>query len=186
MTRGRTANTAHLIASDVSEARDQWIAVFARDRADLGPAHAAQLAAAEAARYATPRPVEQVLVDLQQAWTVEQRSLERLAVLEPWCAGLRQAMELQAAHGGELARLEDHARQAALAAEQATRRVQAAEAALTEQAGWIREGLFAAWDDQRGAARAAAKVVIEGPGWWGLQRAPVARAGEQLIGWADR
>ena len=40
MTRGRTANTAHLIAADLGQAREQWIAVFARDRADLGPAHA--------------------------------------------------------------------------------------------------------------------------------------------------
>jgi hypothetical protein len=29
-------------------------------------------------------------------------------------------------------------------------------------------------------------VVLEGPGWWGLQRAPVARARDQLAGWADR
>jgi exodeoxyribonuclease V alpha subunit len=52
MTRGRRSNTAHLIAENVGDARDQWIAVFARDRADLGPAHAAALAATEAARYA--------------------------------------------------------------------------------------------------------------------------------------
>jgi conjugative relaxase-like TrwC/TraI family protein len=51
MTRGRTANTAHLIAADSAEAREQWIAVFGRDRADRGPAHAAALAAAEAARH---------------------------------------------------------------------------------------------------------------------------------------
>jgi len=58
MTRGRTANTAHLVAADLAEARQQWIAVFGRDRADLGPGHAAQLAAAEAARYAQPRPLD--------------------------------------------------------------------------------------------------------------------------------
>ncbi|MGH8862621.1 MAG: MobF family relaxase, partial [Jatrophihabitantaceae bacterium] len=40
MTRGRAANTAHLIAESVEDARMQWVAVFARDRADLGPAHA--------------------------------------------------------------------------------------------------------------------------------------------------
>jgi exodeoxyribonuclease V alpha subunit len=58
MTRGRRFNIAHLIAEDLSEARERWIAVFARDRVDLGPAHAAQLAAAEAARYAPGRSVE--------------------------------------------------------------------------------------------------------------------------------
>ena len=52
MTRGRSTNTAHLIAANAAEAREQWIAVFGRDRADLGPAHAAARAAGEAARYA--------------------------------------------------------------------------------------------------------------------------------------
>ncbi|WP_448642456.1 MobF family relaxase [Geodermatophilus sp. URMC 63] len=186
MTRGRTANTAHLVAGDLAAARKQWLAVFARDRADLGPGHAAAQAAAEAARYATPRPEQQLLADLHAAWTVEQRSMERLAVLQPWCDALRQAMALQAAHGGELARLEDYARQATHSAEQVTQRVQVADAVLAEEADRIREGLLAAWDAERGAARAAAKVVLDGPGWWGLKRAPVARAGEQLAGWADR
>jgi len=35
----------------LDEAREQWVAIFARDRADLGPAHAAELAA-QGARYA--------------------------------------------------------------------------------------------------------------------------------------
>jgi hypothetical protein len=43
-----------LVATDPAEARQQWMAVFGRDRADLGPSHAAQLAATEAARYAHP------------------------------------------------------------------------------------------------------------------------------------
>ena len=40
MTRGRDHNTAHLLAETLDEARAQWIEVFSRDRADLGPAHA--------------------------------------------------------------------------------------------------------------------------------------------------
>jgi ATP-dependent exoDNAse (exonuclease V) alpha subunit len=71
MTRGRLSNTAHLVAADVAQARAQWIAVFGRDRADLGPGHAAELAAREAARdrqdrsghgttAAPPRPVAPV------------------------------------------------------------------------------------------------------------------------------
>ena len=51
MTRGRDTNTAHLVAEDLDDARQQWTAVFSRDRADLGPAHAAGLAAEEAAKY---------------------------------------------------------------------------------------------------------------------------------------
>jgi len=51
MTRGREANTAHLIAEDLKDARAQWTLTFARNRTDLGPAHAARLAAQEAAKY---------------------------------------------------------------------------------------------------------------------------------------
>ena len=51
MTRGRHANTAHLAAESVEDARAQWVAVFSRDRADLGPGHAAQLAADDIDRY---------------------------------------------------------------------------------------------------------------------------------------
>ena len=61
MTRGRHANTVHLVAENVDEARAQWIATFSRDRADLGPAHAAQTVADDIDRYGpqvTPRGTE--------------------------------------------------------------------------------------------------------------------------------
>ena len=51
MTRGRETNTAHLVAEDLDDARQQWTLTFARNRTDLGPAHAARLAAEEAAKY---------------------------------------------------------------------------------------------------------------------------------------
>lgn len=51
MTRGRDANTAHLVAEDLDDARQQWVSTFARNRADLGPAHAARLAAEESGKY---------------------------------------------------------------------------------------------------------------------------------------
>ena len=51
MTRGRRSNTAHLVAETVEDARQQWIEVFARDRADLGPAHARQRAIDDIDRY---------------------------------------------------------------------------------------------------------------------------------------
>jgi len=70
MTRGRETNIAHLVAGNVKDARAQWMATFARDRADLGPAHAARLAASEAATYAAGRPLEAVLTDLRAAWTL--------------------------------------------------------------------------------------------------------------------
>ncbi len=97
MTRGRTANTAHLVAADLAEARQQWMAVFGRDRADLGPGHAAQLPATEAARYAQPRSLDQVRAELREAWTVEQRCLDRLAVLQSQRDTLRAVATRQAA-----------------------------------------------------------------------------------------
>ena len=51
MTRGRHHNTAHLVADTVDDARSQWVDVFSRDRADLGPGHAAQRAADDIDRY---------------------------------------------------------------------------------------------------------------------------------------
>jgi len=56
MTRGRHINTAHLVAENIEDARCQWIEVFGRDRADLGPAHAARLATEEADKYLSGPP----------------------------------------------------------------------------------------------------------------------------------
>jgi exodeoxyribonuclease V alpha subunit len=64
MTRGRQTNTAHLIASDTAEAREQWIGVFARDRADLGPTHAGMQAALEVDRYGAA-PLSPPLIEPQ-------------------------------------------------------------------------------------------------------------------------
>ncbi len=60
MTRGRDNNVAHLVADTTDDARRQWIELFGRDRADLGPAHAAHRAANDIERYgpaARPRPL---------------------------------------------------------------------------------------------------------------------------------
>ena len=55
MTRGRHDNTAHLVAENIEDARKQWVEVFSRDRADLGPAHAKQQALDAVDRYGTKR-----------------------------------------------------------------------------------------------------------------------------------
>jgi len=61
MTRGHENNTAHLVADTLDDARRQWIDVFGRDRADLGPTHAAKLAAEAVERYGpTARPAPYV------------------------------------------------------------------------------------------------------------------------------
>ena len=71
MTRGRRNNVAHLVAVDMDDARRQWDEVFSRDRADLGPAHAARRAATDVERYAPHRPLDVALAELQAAWTKE-------------------------------------------------------------------------------------------------------------------
>ena len=61
MTRGRQHNTAHLVADDIDDARRQWVEIFSRDRADLGPTHAAACAAEDIDRYgpnAAPRYID--------------------------------------------------------------------------------------------------------------------------------
>ncbi|TYL50016.1 relaxase domain-containing protein [Nocardioides sp. BGMRC 2183] len=55
MTRGRERNVAHLVADSVEDARRQWIDVFGRNRADLGPTHARRAAAEAVARYSPRR-----------------------------------------------------------------------------------------------------------------------------------
>lgn len=56
MTRGRELNVAHLVADDFAAARRQWVGVFSRDRADLGPAHAAERATANIDTYGPQHP----------------------------------------------------------------------------------------------------------------------------------
>lgn len=56
MTRGRRTNVAHLVAEDLDDARKQWIDVFSRDRADLGPRHARGLAIDAIDRYGPNAP----------------------------------------------------------------------------------------------------------------------------------
>jgi exodeoxyribonuclease V alpha subunit len=56
MTRGRHHNIAHLVAESLDDARSQWVEVFSRDRADLGPSHAARRAADDIDRYGPSAP----------------------------------------------------------------------------------------------------------------------------------
>jgi len=65
MTRGRHRNVAHLVAESIEDARSQWVDIFNRDRADLGPGHAAQRAADDIDRYGPSAPAP--LTGLQAA-----------------------------------------------------------------------------------------------------------------------
>jgi hypothetical protein len=185
MTRGRTANTAHLVATDPAEAREQWITAFGRDRLDLGPGHAAELAAREATRYAQPRPFEQALADLYQAWTTEHRCLARLTLATSRRDLLRKLVGLEAGHADRLAALNANYRQTAIDAQHAQQRADASAAVVTTEADRLRDRLLTAWDAQRDTAHQAARTVLDGPGRFGLRRAAVARASGQLTAWAD-
>ena len=88
MTRGRDANTAHLVAEDRADARQQWILTFARDRADLGPARAARLAAEEAAKY---EPYQELTRPAQSA-RPEASSVRRPEPDRPWSRPPGQGM----------------------------------------------------------------------------------------------
>jgi exodeoxyribonuclease V alpha subunit len=186
MTRGRETNTAHLVAADLAEAREQWIAVFARDRTDLGPAHAGELAAAEGARYAAARPLEEVLADLREAWTTEQHYLERLEIAEPERDELRQIIALHAEHAVQLATVDADYRKAAVVADRIQGEADALGAVVAAEGDRMRGTLLAAWDAERGAAQAAAAVVLAGPGRLGFRRGALARSTDRLTAWADR
>lgn len=71
MTRGRNDNVAHLVAETLHDARKLFNDTLGRDRADLGPAHAAQRAAQDVERYAPHRHLHAALADLRAAWTQE-------------------------------------------------------------------------------------------------------------------
>jgi exodeoxyribonuclease V alpha subunit len=184
MTRGREANTAHIVATDLDEAREQWVAVFARDRADFGPGHAAEQAAREAANYAQPRPLDDVLVDLHEAWDVEQRCLQRLARDEPRRDALREIAALRRDQPGELATCDTRLQQTRIDTQHANHRAELSGALIAREAERIRDALLHEWDSQRDTARDAAQVVRAGPGRLGLRLAAVNRATEHLAHWS--
>ena len=68
MTRGQNGNTAHLVADTVEQARKQWVEVFARDRADLGPAHAKRQAIEAIDRYGPQERRRPVEVTVEDPW----------------------------------------------------------------------------------------------------------------------
>ncbi len=184
MTRGRAANTAHLIADSVQDAREQWVAVFARDRADLGPAHAAELAAREADRYAQQRPLGLVLGELRAAWTVEADAQIRLDDAQRRCALLRDLVDITAQREATVAPLREAYERSRDAATDADTRLAALEKLVTTQAGDHAAALRSAWDGQRDTARAAAWTVRDGTGRVGQRRAAVREAREYLQQWS--
>ena len=185
MTRGRTNNTAHLVADTLDQAREQWITAFSHDRADLGPAHAADLAAAEAERYAPHRPLQEALAELHHTWTLEQDCLDQLVSDRHRRDQLRHIIAVTAERDAVMPPLEAAHHAARLRADQAAERFAQVAAAVDAHACHIADHLHRTWDSQRPAARAAAHTVRAGPGRLGQHSRAVRHASDQLQQWAD-
>ena len=183
MTRGRASNTAHLVAADLDDAREQWITTFNRDRADLGPAAAGQAAARAAGGYRTPRPLSEVLADLRAAWTDQltaHRHLQRLAErLEHFQAQAAWEAHCQQA----LAPLETQRDAARTALERADQTAAGCAAVLTGRAEHHATALHQAWDAQLVHAEHAAGTLAAGPGRLGIHRGRVRTAQQHLDTW---
>jgi exodeoxyribonuclease V alpha subunit len=186
MTRGRDHNTAHLVADTPQEARNQWIEVFSRDRADLGPAHAGRLAAQEASQYATHRQLGVALADLRDAWTHEHALFEDLTAARGERDQLRQVVPLLAQHdarvAAESATYEQARAHATLAGEHADQLAAVVGNDTSQLAGRLRQE----WDTQRPATRAAAQTIRAGTGRIGQHRRELRRASQHLQAWAQQ
>ncbi len=186
MTRGRDLNTAHLVADTPEMAREQWIEVFGRDRADLGPAHAARLAAQEASQYATHRPLEAALSDLRDAWTGEHDLAQDLTAAKAQCDRLAQVVPLRAQHDAQVdARLtayEQARANATQASQHADQLCELVDNDTTQLAG----RLHREWETPRPGARAAARTIGAGSGRIGQHRGAVRRAEQHLRSWGQQ
>ncbi|MDQ6687290.1 MAG: hypothetical protein M3Z50_06720 [Actinomycetota bacterium] len=186
MTRGREANTAHLVAEDLETARDQWIGAFGRDRADLGPAHAAQLAAAEADNYVPTRPLNRVLADLRAAWAQQADLHEQHEDLTWTRNGYRRAAETRARYDpalDQLAHAEESARGRWLAARE---RAEELDVTVAAERGELRATTWRAWQADQPGANHAAATIRGGTGRFGKHRAEVRDARTELVAWAEK
>ena len=190
MTRGRQTNTAYLIAADLDHAREQWVAVFGRDRADHGPGHAGAAAARAAADFAPapvpagPQQLEAVLGQLSAAWTEQDRARDRLQGIERSLATTEKQAAWWEHCQDVLTPLEQRYETARTANETANQASAGCAGVLAEAAEGIAADLRHAWDAQLWDAEADARIVAAGPGRLGLHRARVRDASQRLDGWA--
>ncbi len=186
LTRGRHANTAHLIAATDTEAREQWSLAFGRDRADLGPAQARQAAERDAARYAPPRPVNAVLAELREAWLAREQAREQLARLWPMLRNAEDAAARLAELQPTLDRADARLHAARTGYDDARHRLAATDHAIAAQTDQHAARLHAAWQHERPAAHAAARRIQAGTGRFGRGRHDLTAAQDRLEAWAER
>ena len=194
MTRGRAANTAHLVADSIDDARAQWVAVFGRDRADLGPAAAVVTARADLARYGhqpdvpplRTAPGGDLITALRRAWNVEATHVEWLQRAQTVRDQLRAVADLRRQQAIETAPLHAAHAQATAAARAADAAVAANTETMTTEAEQLRRQVQAAWDAEQPAAGRHAITVLTGPGRFGIHTLAVNRSAEELARWAVR
>jgi conjugative relaxase-like TrwC/TraI family protein len=186
MTRGRANNTAHIVAENLDEARAIWVGVMGRDRADLGPAHAATRAAEEMERYAPQRPVGVVLAKLKAAWTTQADLQARYDRLTSEREDLEAVIEIRKQYAPRHQELQAAARDGfeRWAAADAARKTLDATIA-TEQRDVI-ASLRREWRHDQSQAYRAAAAMREGPGLLGIRRGQVRNARADLTAWAER
>ena len=189
MTRGRDDNIAHLVADDEADALRQWEQVFARDRADLGPAAAAQQAADDIERYGTQQParrLEEVLGDLRAAWSRQADLHEQHQRLARDRGDLQQAVDIRARYAPACDRLRDDETKARRSWLQARGRVDDLDAALPVETADLRARVRSAWFQELPQAQRAADTVREGAGRLGQRRRQFRDAHADLTAFAER
>jgi len=167
MTRGRVDNVAHLVAENLEAAHQQWVDVFGRDRADLGPTVAAHRAAEDVERYGgqkPARPLDTVLAELWEAWSKQADLAERRLRLVAERDSLQQVAAITAGYARGRERLraaDDSATERWL---QATRNVEDLDQALKTDHTDLQAQVWEAWHADLGQARNAVLVAQEGNG----------------------
>lgn len=189
MTRGRHHNVAHLVADDEEDARRQWEQVFARDRADLGPAATADRAAEDIERYGTQpptRPLEEVLTDLWTAWTREADLHERHQRLVGERDAIQHVAAIHERYTPDRERLSGEADNARRSGFDARQQVADLDAALKHETADLQTRIWGAWHQELAQARRTAEVVRDGAGRLGQHRRQVREASNELTAFAQR
>jgi conjugative relaxase-like TrwC/TraI family protein len=191
MTRGRHTNTAHLVAADLDDARDQWIAAFGRDRADHGPEHARRQAERAAAGYLALQPTgaEQLtaaLDRLRAAWTTQAAAHSELERAQQKLAAAQSQARWWDHCRAILDPLRERQAAAAEAAQQAAEMAHASTSSLAAATQQHEDALRRAWSDDLVDAHAAACTVAAGTGRLGLHRTRVRDAQAVVDAWTHR
>nr|MDP9166853.1 hypothetical protein [Actinomycetota bacterium] len=189
MTRGQYANTVHIVADSDLDAREQWVDAFARGKPDLGLADARTGASAAASQYATPKPLEQVMAELEAQWAIHADATEDIERLEPQ---LERAIEHHAKQQQYqvvkdwFTVIDDRERDTRAAHKAAKARLAPVQTQVNTDATTIYAQLLADWCTDREAAAQAAQVVRAGTGRFGRGKSDIADATRLLQQWAAR